>query len=664
MKKLLLLVSTLVLLGSWQLANAQCTSGPYPDASPAPDNYGYTWVSDTAPGAPAFNWIDIEQPANEVVGLTDDNFVGPISMGLDFDYYWNTYSELYIGSNGYVMFGTGRNVASNANGFPVFPTSGPASSPNNFIGALLCDLTFTDVNGDPVPDAKCYQAQVDDSTFVVTFKNVPYWSGDAPLEYQGQNTFQVVFNNNSGNITLNYQSVDDSVYSGYIGSNFVTRGIENITGDDGLCIPSNVYPGPNSSVTVQRPGSSTFEITDVQVDWIIDESNQAQVGLNGQSFGQIQCQVRNAGTEPISQPFNVQLRAFDYLDNSSIVLQDTAVAPSLQPGQTAVVTFSETIDPNQIQNLRVRARTLLAGDEVNGNNERNIEFSVFDTNAARIYVGYDRFMFSEYYGQAVTAYQPTVDGSAGGLKIGTYIEPPFYPAMLETIDLYMWFTDTDPANYNGFIVEVFEDVGGEPAATPFFVDSVDKSELNYPPIIPQIVYVTQEVELDTPLELTSGEGVWVSYDYIPTGDTLFNALCTDEDFGSPKSFRTYEITGGVWAPYRAAEEADFAIRAGFDKSPLVSRPAALNPGQSWVGNAYPNPANGVATIPVTLEHASPITITVRNVMGQQVYNEQQGKRLAGDYELKLNTNGWESGVYLYTVTADGQQVTRRLVVSE
>ncbi|MDW8333992.1 MAG: hypothetical protein RMM53_07235, partial [Bacteroidia bacterium] len=119
---------------------ARAFAQPY---SGGPDAYGYTWISSLETNSNVnYGWLDMSDATN-VEGLADDNYIGPVPIGFDFPYYWQSFNSLYIGSNGYVMFGQGINVASGANGFPTFPTSGPAATPNNYIGMLLSDLTLT-----------------------------------------------------------------------------------------------------------------------------------------------------------------------------------------------------------------------------------------------------------------------------------------------------------------------------------------------------------------------------------------------------------------------------------------------------------------------------------------------------------------------------------------
>jgi hypothetical protein len=76
------------------------------------DGFGYKWLRSDTIGGPTYSWVDISTTGTAVQNLGDDNVIGPIPIGFNFTYYWNTYNEVYIGSNGYIMFGRGDVLAS------------------------------------------------------------------------------------------------------------------------------------------------------------------------------------------------------------------------------------------------------------------------------------------------------------------------------------------------------------------------------------------------------------------------------------------------------------------------------------------------------------------------------------------------------------------------
>jgi len=699
MTKLYTALFFLLSMGLGQLASGQagCTQGPYP-ASGAADAYGYTWISDSAMGGPSFDWIDIEQSANEVVGFTDDNFIGPIDMAdLYFDYYWLNYEELYIGSNGYIIFDNPVNVASGAGGFPTFPQTGPASSPNNYIGVLLADLTFTDDLGNPIPGAAVYAAKARDSLFVVTFKDVAYWTNENDGEFRGKSTFQVILNANSGDITLQYESVDDSVAAVYTdepGENFLTRGFENVSGGIGSCIPSNVYPGDSSVVFIERPASSTVSVTDIQLDWIQDEDNFATSIIQNAPSPTFQVQVSNVGTENIGAgDFDVLLLVRDPLDPSFSRLS-SATVPALNVGESIVVPFNDLrVDSSIVTQYKIDAEIVdNAGNETNiSNNIRDVEVVVVDTSDATYFIGYDRFILPEHTGATynlngtgdVPPFATGVDGTGASLRLGTYLEPAAYPADVTEIELGVRFLSTSQinpiidildgaTNWNPIEVTVFEDNNGQPGAQ-LFIDTLQPSEMvldgesqqNFDLLVENIYagVVPEKIQLPTAINLTSG-GLFVKAQALPNQRTdsidFITGVAIDQETTFGRSFRTYEITGNSWAPYRSRNEADFAIRLGI--SGTVSS-AEAQARQFSLGNVYPNPANQTVHVPMRLDRPAEVEVRIMNTLGQVVHTETTPRLFAGPVTLRVAVDDLTDGLYFYTVSVNGQTESGRVLIA-
>ncbi|HEX7345080.1 MAG TPA: hypothetical protein VF398_12495, partial [bacterium] len=123
-------------------AFAASTMGPWaPIVEPAgvdtaggPDLYGYTWKDTYEPGGPVYNWKDISTTGTLVTGLGDDNYAGPFPIGFPFHYYWYDITQYWIGSNGYIKFGSAFNIA------PTIPQTIPlAAVPNDFAAIYIAD---------------------------------------------------------------------------------------------------------------------------------------------------------------------------------------------------------------------------------------------------------------------------------------------------------------------------------------------------------------------------------------------------------------------------------------------------------------------------------------------------------------------------------------------
>ena len=204
-----------------------------------PDTFGHNWIDSDEAGGPAVSWIDISGSGTPVY-LSDDDYTGAIAMGMNFPFYENSYSTLYIGSNGIITFGSGSSSLSNTS----IPNS---NTPNNFIPICWDDLN---------PGAGgiiFYYHDSANSRFIVSFVGIPFYPSAGAVNAQA-----VLYSN--GNIELNYASMD----GGSHGLTSATVGIENISGTDGLQIVYNAgYLHNNLSVRISsswlsaEPGSGS-----------------------------------------------------------------------------------------------------------------------------------------------------------------------------------------------------------------------------------------------------------------------------------------------------------------------------------------------------------------------------------------------------------------------
>ncbi|MCB9245067.1 MAG: T9SS type A sorting domain-containing protein [Flavobacteriales bacterium] len=100
----------------------------------------------------------------------------------------------------------------------------------------------------------------------------------------------------------------------------------------------------------------------------------------------------------------------------------------------------------------------------------------------------------------------------------------------------------------------------------------------------------------------------------------------------------------AWTPGVMADEKD---------NPTVEQSSSLKLGQN-----YPNPASDKTYIDVQFNSAE-ATLTIYNVVGELI--EQQ---TIVDKRIILDVSNYTEGVYLYTLEADGQKITKRLTVKK
>ena len=89
-----------------------------------PDRDGFGYSATAAP----FSWVDISTTGTEITtwtGNLDDGYAGPFPIGFSFPFYDQQWAEFYASTNGYLAFGAGSSIVSNACPLP------SASAPDN-----------------------------------------------------------------------------------------------------------------------------------------------------------------------------------------------------------------------------------------------------------------------------------------------------------------------------------------------------------------------------------------------------------------------------------------------------------------------------------------------------------------------------------------------------
>lgn len=81
-----------------------------------------------------------------------------------------------------------------------------------------------------------------------------------------------------------------------------------------------------------------------------------------------------------------------------------------------------------------------------------------------------------------------------------------------------------------------------------------------------------------------------------------------------------------------------------------------------VAQNSPNPVTGRSVIHVRLTQPGNLSMTLHNVIGQQVMNLNKGAVHAGSHQFSIDGSGLPAGIYFYTVTVDNQSITKRMIV--
>jgi hypothetical protein len=78
---------------------------------------------------------------------------------------------------------------------------------------------------------------------------------------------------------------------------------------------------------------------------------------------------------------------------------------------------------------------------------------------------------------------------------------------------------------------------------------------------------------------------------------------------------------------------------------------------------FPNPFNPTTTIQFQLLRRSDVSLYVYDILGREVSNILGGIRGPGRYEVRFNADGLATGIYYYRLNADGQILTKKMMVT-
>ena len=90
-------------------------------------------------------------------------------------------------------------------------------------------------------------------------------------------------------------------------------------------------------------------------------------------------------------------------------------------------------------------------------------------------------------------------------------------------------------------------------------------------------------------------------------------------------------------------------------------PKSLINDYELVGN-YPNPFNPTTTIQFHIPEISEVTLKIYNSIGEEIIDLLEGEMSAGDYKIRWNAEGFNSGIYFYHLKAGNFVETKKMVL--
>lgn len=81
-----------------------------------------------------------------------------------------------------------------------------------------------------------------------------------------------------------------------------------------------------------------------------------------------------------------------------------------------------------------------------------------------------------------------------------------------------------------------------------------------------------------------------------------------------------------------------------------------------LGQNYPNPFNPTTNINYTIDQAGLVTLRVYDITGREVATLVNNRKNAGDHTVTFDATNLASGVYIYTLQANGVRLTNRMTL--
>ena len=131
---------------------------------------------------------------------------------------------------------------------------------------------------------------------------------------------------------------------------------------------------------------------------------------------------------------------------------------------------------------------------------------------------------------------------------------------------------------------------------------------------------------------------------------------------------TWEPVAGDWylvnelngMEYALNESGSIKITESTERLTLHKR--TLTPEHFSLNQNYPNPFNPVTTIGFNLPEDSDVTLTVYDLSGREVAELVTGRMATGSHSVRWDAVDASSGVYIYQLTTETTQLTKKLLL--
>jgi len=583
---------------------------PQPLDNGGPDTYGYSWEDNDGGGPLPYNWIDITGNGVQVIGLADDNNIGPIPIGFQFPYYWYTVDHMWIGSNGYISF------SSNANFAHPFASIPATTLPNDLVAVLTGDLDFTR------PGALCYYYTNHADTFIVSWIDVPQFSNDHSQD-DSTHTFQLILSAADSSLKFQYGENHGNFAEG--GNLADVIGIEDEVGRVGLeyleeNLPSNHMWHNGLALRFHPVPDPNFVFHDFGVvDGFQEGSGAPYVHVDSSFIPR--AHYKNFGTRAED---NLRVRCLIRRGSASVYdVSDTI--PHLEPSEQLWLDFPSAFTPDRDTVYRVTFSATLTGDQNSANNSRILELDSYELPQD---IRYDD-------NGAETG--RSWNGDFSGFGVEFQVPEPV------TIDIASFNVNTVTASGPAY-VWIMPDSAGRPDVNHILAgDTITVTTAGWQNI--NFGWANLQFGANAKFYLVALHAFQTTFDFAM-------------DQSPPLAYRGWEYTGGM-APDRDRGVSDIMFKVHADVGTGVSE--EITPKSFSLSQNYPNPFNARTNIAFELVRSSDVSIGIYNIAGQLV-GTINGRYPAGSNIVTWDASRVSSGVYFYRMTSERATETRKMVL--
>jgi N-acetylneuraminic acid mutarotase len=167
--------------------------------------------------------------------------------------------------------------------------------------------------------------------------------------------------------------------------------------------------------------------------------------------------------------------------------------------------------------------------------------------------------------------------------------------------------------------------------------------------------------LSTVEEYDPATNTWSAKTDMPTARFSFS-VCAVNDIiyafgGAVTDWQTYQY----WQGCSTVEGYDPSLD---QPTNAVNPYRAQYPSQFLLHQNYPNPFNPSTTIRYTMPKSSEATLTIYDLLGEEIITLVNEIQAPGEYSVKWNGQGYPSGIYIYRLRAGDFRETRKLVLQK